>query len=545
MRVEGPRQVPGHRGPSRLLGTGLAALACSISLLVGLALPSGALAAPSTCLVHSLPSFTAQGEFGTAATVADIVEVECDPTIYGTGSRIKLVASQLFSRCKGGVTWYVPNPFQESEARSVTVELDADGNATAALIAGPGCAAGESLVTAHMEEEPFETFTTSFTVLPPADTTQGVYALPSAQVEDSVSSALATIVEVEFSGGSEEHVHIGSEELFDRCRVEPHMRWIRMNREIESGRGEVDGVELDNNGNGFVIALGDASCAEGPSLIEADLEDKPFTTFTTTFNVLPPQPTAEPTFTIVKRQEIAGTGKGFTTLPLTGAVGQTVDYQIVVTNTSRVEETFSGFSDPLCDAGTIAGGPGSSALAPGQSTTYTCEHVLTVPGAYTNEASVTGTSVAGSPLTLDSNQVAVEVPEVKVEHTTSISPPTTSVATSGEPVKPKSGQLAQCLAAPVLRGASGAKYGPFTLEVPSRGIKQITFYLDGHKLKTLSQSQAKHGVFTLRVDPRNLSYGAHKLSISTVSSDGNCAHIAASRVFVHARTVHVEPTFTG
>jgi len=276
---------------SRKLGGGLVALAGSLSLLVGLAMPGTALAAPSTCVVHSLPSFTAQGEFGTAAEVADVVEVECDPTVYGTGSKIKLVASQLFSRCKGEVTWYVPNPFSVSEGRGVTVELDADGNATAALIAGPGCAAGESLVTAHMEEEPFETSTTSFTVLPPADTTPGAYALPAAQVEDSFSSAVATIIEVEFKGGSEKHVRIGSEEFFDRCRVEPHLRWIRMTREIESGRGEIEGVELDNNGNGFVIAVGDASCDEGTSLIEADLEDKPFTTFTTDFTVESPRPT--------------------------------------------------------------------------------------------------------------------------------------------------------------------------------------------------------------------------------------------------------------
>ena len=51
------------------------------------------------------------------------------------------------------------------------------------------------------------------------------------------------------------------------------------------------GVELDDNGNAFVIAIGDASCAPGSSLIEADLESKPFTTFTTEFTILSPRPT--------------------------------------------------------------------------------------------------------------------------------------------------------------------------------------------------------------------------------------------------------------
>lgn len=280
---------------SRNLRGGLATLAASaVGMLALAAAPGTALAAPSdTCIVHSLPSFVAQGEFTTSAEAADVVEVECDPLLYGTGSKVKVTASQLFSRCKGDLTWYVPNPFSEAKGRGVTLELDADGNATVALLAGPGCAAGESLITAHEEEEPFETATTSFTVLPPVDTPPRVAALPPVQVEDSGSSGVATIIETEFTQGSEKKVHIASEELFDRCRVAPHLRWVKMNREIQNA-SEVTGVELDNNGNGFVIAIGDASCAPGSSLIEADLESKPFTTFTTEFTILAPEPTFGP-----------------------------------------------------------------------------------------------------------------------------------------------------------------------------------------------------------------------------------------------------------
>ena len=63
--------------------------------------PAAAQATGKTCVVHSLPSFIAQGEnvgdIKTAATVADIVEVECDPTIYGTGSKIKITANPSVS----------------------------------------------------------------------------------------------------------------------------------------------------------------------------------------------------------------------------------------------------------------------------------------------------------------------------------------------------------------------------------------------------------------------------------------------------------------
>jgi hypothetical protein len=290
---------------SRKLGVGLLVLASSSCLLVGTAsahgTPLATTAAPpaapasGTCVVHSLPSFIAQGEFTLTATVADIVEVECDPNVYGTGSKIKITASQLFSRCKDKLTWYVPNKFGTNEfqtetGRGVSVRLDADGNATVALLAGPECEAGEGLITAHMEQEPFESFTTSFSVLPPINTPPGVFALPASQVEDAGSSAVATIIETEFKAGSEKPVRISSEELYQRCRRSPHLLWIGMNGQITTGP-EVRGVQLDNNGNAFVIAIGDSSCAEGVSLIEADLEAKPFTTFTTNFLIEAPRPT--------------------------------------------------------------------------------------------------------------------------------------------------------------------------------------------------------------------------------------------------------------
>jgi hypothetical protein len=618
---------------------------------------------PATCVIHSLPSFIAQGEivsqgeFSTAATVADVVEVECNPSIYGTGSKIRITANQLFSRCKGNLTWYVPNPFRTEQGNGVSVELDADGNATVALLAGPGCMVGESLITAHMQEEPFESFTTAFSVLAPMPTTPGVFALPATQVEDALSSGVATIIEAEFENGSEQYVHLGSEELFHRCRVPPHLHWIRMNRSEATGVSEVRGVQLDNDGNAFVIAIGDASCAPGPSLIEADLEAKPFTTYTTTFTVLPPQPTAEPSFTIEKSQEIAGSGGGFTTSTLRGSIGQTVDYEIAVRNTGSVAETFSGFTDAHCDPLTIAGGPASSQLAPGQSTTYTCQHALTSVGAYTNEATVTGTTVGGTPVTHTSNQVVVEVPaepaftiekrqeimgsaggfttspltgaigqtvdyQIVVKNTgnegltfsnfndaqcdkgtiaggpgeapvapgssttytcshvlTSTGPYVNKASVTGTPqgqaaimhtsnpvevnvpaagvnapqVMPRKGPPPSvvvkkfCAAAlPAFRIPSGPKRRPFMVQISSAGIQQITFYLDGHKLRSLKQSQAKGGKFSVRIDLANLSYGPHTLSIKALPRNPDCPPSARSAVFVRPyQPVRVIKNFTG
>ena len=48
---------------------------------------------------------------------------------------------------------------------------------------------------------------------------------------------------------------------------------------------------LDNDGNAFAVLIGNASCAAGTSLIEASLENAPYTTYTTDFTIEPPQPT--------------------------------------------------------------------------------------------------------------------------------------------------------------------------------------------------------------------------------------------------------------
>jgi hypothetical protein len=174
---------------------------------------------------------------------------------------------------------------------------------------------------------------------------------------------------------------------------------------------------------------------------------------------------------------------------------------------------------------------------------------LTTLGPYTNDATVTGTTVDGTPLSLTSNQVVVEVllpPFAPPPGPHSAAGPAANNP-AGAAAKPSSHRvLARCEASrPALHGASGAKHGVFTLQIASKGIKQITFYLDGRRLKAFSQAQARHGQFSLQVDPRKLSYGAHRLSITTVMSNPNCARVALAHVFVHARTERIAPKFTG
>jgi len=299
----------------RNLGAGLMVLAASFMLMAGVASAKGSSPAgdpgssTTGCQVVSLPSFIAQGEYDYAASVADVVEVSCNPYTYGSGQEVTVTASQLASRCHN-LAWIVPNNYDnepESQfGQSVHLALDADGNATASLVAGPNCMAGESLITLDENESPYETFTTSFMVKPPEDTPEGVTALPSSQVEDSSSSSVTTVVEAEFPGEGEDFVRLASEQLNDRCH-DGGLIWVpgyvteylseygdsktsvKRAEESYETSNETE-VRLDNNGNAFAIAVGVDSCLKGTSLIEADLLESPFTTKTTEFTIDSPTP---------------------------------------------------------------------------------------------------------------------------------------------------------------------------------------------------------------------------------------------------------------
>ncbi len=233
-------------------------------------------------------------------------------------------------------------------------------------------------------------------------------------------------------------------------------------------------------------------------------------------------------FKIEKLQRLSSNDP-FTTFELTGTVGQVVQYEIVVTNTSEIALTFSNLSDPNCQ--NITGGPGTNPVPPGQSTIYTCEHVLSTVGPYANEATVEGNEGAGKKT---SNKVVVDVTAAPA------SPP------PGPAAKQQVAGICDISESSItLHGASGAKKRPFNVSVPSLGIKEITFYVDGHKLKTLTAAHALKGQFVVTIDPRKYHFGAHKVSIKTVMTNAACARIARTGVFVRAKPAAITPKFTG
>jgi len=286
----------------RTFVVGLVVLAASLMMSVASAGAHGTVTSQTSageggCTVKSLPSFMAQGEFENSATVGDVIEVSCNPYVYSAGAEVTITAAQLYSRCHD-IRWYSPNNEGspgEYGGPSVTLRLDVNGNTNVGLIAGPHCMVGESLITLDENEAPYETFTTSFQVLPTANTPQGLFITPATQVEDQESSAVVTIAQAEFSGASEKLVRIGAKQLFDRCQRGPHLIIVPSGgvqpAETINGYGPelLDAIALDNNGNGFVLLIGSDSCAEGKSLIEADLEEPPFTTLTGNFTIEAPR----------------------------------------------------------------------------------------------------------------------------------------------------------------------------------------------------------------------------------------------------------------
>ena len=221
--------------------------------------------------------------------VAFIVTVECAPTF--SEQTVEIHTPQLSNACQGLLRWYNATTTAASgNGDTFDVTLDDDGNATAVVLGGPSCAASRDLIEADLAVAPYTTAITQVQIAPPRDTRPGVFALPAQQVEDDITSSVATIFYVEFPSVYSEHkVEISDAELYDRC--DGHgITWILPNSTTFT-YGKSVTVTLDDNGNAFVVALAGPSCAAINTFVQAELVGPPYTTLTSQFNVLSPRVT--------------------------------------------------------------------------------------------------------------------------------------------------------------------------------------------------------------------------------------------------------------
>jgi hypothetical protein len=275
------------------------------------AIPQSNIAEAANCTLNSLPGLQRQGEGFQVGEVGDVIQIECNPSVFPGGTVVGIEDAQLYDRCAntgldGTIHWAtLVDP--EGEGPFAVAVLDGDGNATVDLVAGPNCAVGGTVISANTYvgdgNTVVESFSAAFAVETATPTAESVTVEPSSQVEDEATSSASTLIEAEFPGSTEAKVRVAAPELSDRCE-EGGSLFLRPNGELVGDTDELVGgynkveptgdeaITTDNDGNAFVIAIGFGSCKPGKSYFQVDEEDSPFTTEEVPFTILAPEPTA-------------------------------------------------------------------------------------------------------------------------------------------------------------------------------------------------------------------------------------------------------------
>lgn len=153
------------------------------------------------------------------------------------------------------------------------------------------------MVEADLVAAPYWSALTTLRILPPQDTTHGVYGYPSAEIEtgNTVTSGESDISAVFYVEApavyAEQTVEIEASELVDRCGAGSY--WMS-NDGGSTTNGTAAGSSatwtalLDDNGNATFDFFG-ASCASGASTVLADVEAGLNPSYSATFTVIAPQ----------------------------------------------------------------------------------------------------------------------------------------------------------------------------------------------------------------------------------------------------------------
>jgi len=287
-----------------------------------------------------------------------------------------------------------------------------------------------------------------------------------------------------------------------------------------------------------------------------------------------------PAYTITKAQSISGSGLGPTGEPLSGKVGQVIDYRVTITNTGNTPLTFSRFADPRCDPGSIAGGS-LTPIEPLGTLTYTCAHTLTAAdqtaGPYVNVATVSGTPEQneGATITHQSNAVVVDpLPPAATQEEQHEEKPAEKPAEKHEEPKPKTetpqtaplgggslpaspigstgkgGVLGFTSAAiPSLRGPQGCVRKSFLVSIRAKGVSSVIFFIDGHRLSKLTARNARHDLLSIRINPAKLRVGVHRLLAQITMKQGatgvRAARATRRLIVIRCASSAVVPKFTG
>jgi len=258
----------------------------------------GGPSAPMTIQIDPNPFVeTSQSEFEA------VIQVETSPAF--SGDLVQITSSQLQAAC-GGVFGSETAVYQ-SFGFPPPMALDNEGNATAILV-GQDCAPGTDLIEADLLSAPFYTAVGTFVLKPPSVTTPGIFAFPTSSgtvsggevetgdTQSSGESSIFAVFQIEADPVyAEQSATIDFSQLATRCpnaiAVLLLQNGFSLVRITPTPPGPILAAnQIDNDGNATIGFFG-SSCAAGPALVTAEVDAGTHPTYTTTFNILPPQPT--------------------------------------------------------------------------------------------------------------------------------------------------------------------------------------------------------------------------------------------------------------
>jgi hypothetical protein len=103
--------------------------------------------------------------------------------------------------------------------------------------------------------------------------------------------------------------------------------------------------------------------------------------------------------------------------------------------------------------------------------------------------------------------------------------------------------------APALNGPQGCLRPGFVASVNAAGVQSVTFYLDGHRLRTLAGKSVRHGKLSISLKAATLRLGGHRLvaSITMASAAPSAKPVVTLRglTVVRCASATLVPKFTG
>jgi hypothetical protein len=252
--------------------------------------------------------------------------------------------------------------------------------------------------------------------------------------------------------------------------------------------------------------------------------------------------------------------------PATAHSGDQLTFSYTVTNPGDVPLTNVTATDDKCSPLTRTGDTSDTTLDPGDTWTYTCSYVIQWSEGDANPVVNTVTTCGmppgggspppgggGSPVCDTDQHSTTIVPPATPTQTTPPAAPSTPASASG--TAPTSGQPPQIAVSPVrvrpgsatLRGPSGCPTtSAVAATVSGRRIVKVTFYVDGKKVKTLTQPNKSGGRWVLPMNVKRFAFGTHRVQARIQFARSSQTRARTLRMsFSRCHPANVTPKFTG